>query len=186
MTELAIALLAERPSDDAAIERLVARTFGPGRFARTAYRLREDNPHRLDLSFTAHIGTMLVGSVRLTPIMVGEVAALLLGPLTVEPPFRSHGIGRRLVERALAAARGEAGRPGAARLVLLVGDEPYYGRLGFSRVPPGQVSLPGPVDPHRVLVCPLDGIDIGEVTGPVWKDAAWLAATAGAAIAAAG
>lgn len=165
MTELSIALLNETPADDAAIERLVARTFGPGRFARTAYRLREGNPHRRDLSFTAHIGTMLVGSVRLTPILIGETPALLLGPLTVEPPFRSHGIGRRLVERAL-----EAAKAGGATLVLLVGDEPYYSRMGFKRVPPGKVMLPGPVDPRRVLLCALDGTAVEEVRGQVRKD----------------
>lgn len=164
MTELSITLLTERPADDAAIERLVARTFGPGRFARTAYRLRENNPHRRDLSFTAYIGTMLVGSVRLTPILIGETPALLLGPLTVEPPFRSHGIGRRLVERSLEAARADG-----ARLLLLVGDEPYYGRMGFKGVPHGQVSLPGPVDPARVLVCVLDGTPMEAVRGPVRK-----------------
>lgn len=167
MTELSITVLTEKPSDDAAIERLVARTFGPGRYARTAYRLREGNPHRLDLSFTAYIGTMLVGSVRLTPITIGKDAALLLGPLTVEPPFRSHGIGRRLVERCLEAARAQFDREDAARLVLLVGDEPYYGRMGFRRVPHGQVSLPGPVDPARVLVCPLDDTPLEAVRGPV-------------------
>jgi predicted N-acetyltransferase YhbS len=165
MTELSIALIHETPAHDAAIERLVARTFGPGRFARTAYRLREGNPHRRDLSFTAHIGTMLVGSVRLTPILIGPTPALLLGPLTVEPPFRSHGIGRRLVERSLEAAK-EAG----ATLVLLVGDEPYYGRMGFHRVSPDKVTLPGPVDPRRVLLCALDGTEIASVSGPVRKD----------------
>ncbi|QIB32795.1 GNAT family N-acetyltransferase [Ancylobacter pratisalsi] len=169
MTELSITTLPEKPSDDAAIERLVTRTFGPGRFARTAFRLREGNPHRRDLSFTAYIGTMLVGSVRLTPITIGEMKALLLGPLTVEPPFRSHGIGRRLVDCALEAARAETG-PDAARLVMLVGDEPYYGRMGFQRVPPGKVSLPGPVDPHRVLVCPLDDTPLDQVVGAVRKD----------------
>ena len=51
-----------------AIERLHERTFGPGRYAKTAYRLREGADHRLDLSFTARIGTLLVGSVRLSPI----------------------------------------------------------------------------------------------------------------------
>lgn len=162
MTELSISVLTEKPADDAAIERLVARTFGPGRFARTAYRLREGNPHRLDLSFTAYIGTMLVGSVRLTPITIGDDAALLLGPLTVEPPFRSHGIGRRLVDRSLEAAQAQG-----ARLVLLVGDEPYYGRMGFKRVPQGQVSLPGPVDPARVLVCTLDDTPLEAVRGAV-------------------
>lgn len=169
MTELSISLLPETPADDAAIERLIARTFGPGRYARSAFRLRENNPHRHDLSFTASIGTMLVGSVRLTPIRIGALPALLLGPLTVEPPFRSHGIGRRLVERALEAAKAALAEEGAARLVLLVGDEPYYGRMGFQRVPRGQVSLPGPVDPARVLVCPLDATPMDAVRGPVRK-----------------
>lgn len=169
MTELSISLLPETPADDAAIERLIARTFGPGRYARSAFRLREGNPHRHDLSFTASIGTMLVGSVRLTPIVIGALPALLLGPLTVEPPFRSHGIGRRLVERALEAAKAALAEEGAARLVLLVGDEPYYGRMGFQRVPRGQVSLPGPVDPARVLVCPLDATPMDAVRGPVRK-----------------
>ena len=36
-------------------------------------------------------------------------------------------------------------------LVLLVGDMPYYGRFGFNPVPPGQITLPGPVDPARLL-----------------------------------
>lgn len=175
MTELSISLLPETPADDAAIERLIARTFGPGRYARSAFRLRENNPHRHDLSFTASIGTMLVGSVRLTPILIGTVPALLLGPLTVEPPFRSHGIGRRLVERALEAAKAALAEEGAARLVLLVGDEPYYGRMGFQRVPRGQVSLPGPVDPARVLVCPLDATPMDAVRGPVRKAFAPLA-----------
>ncbi|MBS7540587.1 GNAT family N-acetyltransferase [Ancylobacter lacus] len=165
MTDLSISILPETPADDAAIERLVARTFGPGRYARTAFRLREGNPHRRDLSFTASIGTMLVGSVRLTPIFIGPAPALLLGPLTVEPPFRSHGIGRRLVERSLAAAK-EAG----AGLVLLVGDEPYYGRMGFRHVARGAVRLPGPVDPNRVLICPLDGRDVASVEGMVAPD----------------
>jgi predicted N-acetyltransferase YhbS len=38
------------------------------------------------------------------------------------------------------------------RLVMLVGDEPYYGRVGFKRIAPGRVMLPGPVDPLRLLI----------------------------------
>ena len=95
----------ETPNDAKAIERLHERTFGPGRFVLTAARLREQVGHRLDLSFTARIGTLLVGSVRQLPVCIGDTPALMLGPLTVEPPFRSHGIGRALMERALAEAR---------------------------------------------------------------------------------
>lgn len=164
MTDLSVTILAETPDDGAAIDRLDERTFGPGRYARTAYRIRENARHSLELSFTARVGTLMVGSIRLTPIRIGETPALLLGPLTVEPPFRDRGIGRLLIERALDQAR-KAGH----RLVVLVGDEPYYGRMGFKRIPKGRAVMPGPVDPARLLVCELsegafDGVG-GEI-GP--------------------
>src|SRR5579862_6026472 len=126
MSEASLTILAERPNDAEAIERLHERTFGPGRFARSAFRIREGKGHALALSFTARIGTLLVGSVRLTPARIGETPALLLGPLTIEPPFRGRGIGLALMQRALAVAKA-----GGQRLVVLVGDEPYYAKAGF-------------------------------------------------------
>src|SRR5712692_9361169 len=98
MTELSLTILPETADDALAIDRLHERTFGPGRYARSAYRIREGRGHLLALSFTARIGSLLVGSVRLTPICSGETPALLLGPLTVEPPFRARGIGLKLIE----------------------------------------------------------------------------------------
>ena len=150
MTELSLVLEPETPADGESILRLNERVFGPGRFARTAYRLRETTPADLSLSFVARVGTLLVGANAMTPILIGSTPALLLGPLIVEPVFRSQGIGEALVTRSLEAAR-DAG----ARLVILVGDEPYYARMGFKRVPPGRVTLPGPVDPARLLYCEL-------------------------------
>ena len=64
MNELSLTILPETKSDSQAIERLHERTFGPGRFVLTAYRLREHVDHLLDLSYTARIGTLLDGSVR--------------------------------------------------------------------------------------------------------------------------
>jgi predicted N-acetyltransferase YhbS len=169
MSDLAVTILPETADDALAIERLHERTFGPGRYARTAYRVREQLQHRYDLSFTARIGTLLVGSVRSTPVRIGETGALLLGPLTIEPPFRERGIGRALIDRALAAARAEG-----HRLVVLVGDEPYYGSSGFKRIPKGTVTMPGPVDPARLLVAELvDGAFAG-VSGAIRPD--WDAA----------
>src|SRR5579864_4691468 len=104
MTDLAPIILPESRQDARAIERLHERTFGPGRYARTAFRIREGAEHLAELSFTARVGTLLVGSVRLTPIRVGDTKALLLGPLTVEPPFRGRGIGLALIKRALDTA----------------------------------------------------------------------------------
>jgi predicted N-acetyltransferase YhbS len=150
MSELSLTILPETADDALAIERLHERTFGPGRYARSAFRIREGRGHLAELSFTARIGSLLVGSVRLTPIAIGETPALLLGPLTVEPPFRQRGVGRALIARALKDAK-TAGH----KLVVLVGDEPFYGKSGFKRIPKGQVKFPGPVDPARLLVAEL-------------------------------
>jgi predicted N-acetyltransferase YhbS len=165
MNDISFAILPETLSDALAIERLHERTFGPGRYAKSAYRLREQVPHGLDVSFTARIGTLLVGSVRLSPVRIGETKALLLGPLTVEPVFRERGVGQALIERALQEARAKG-----HRLVILVGDEPYYGKCGFKRVPPGRAVMPGPVDPGRLLVAELvDGAFEG-VSGSIRPD----------------
>jgi predicted N-acetyltransferase YhbS len=162
MNELSLTILPEAPDDAEAIDHLVERTFGPGRFAKSAYRIREQVTHALELSFTARVGTLLVGSVRLSPVRIGATPALLLGPLTVEPPFRARGIGQVLIERALAEARDKG-----HRLVILVGDEPYYGKAGFKRVPKGQVKMPGPVDPARLLVAELAPGAFDGVSGTV-------------------
>ena len=165
MSNLSLTILAETANDSQAIERLHERTFGPGRFVLSAYRIREHVDHLLDLSFTARIGTLLVGSVRQLPVVIGDTRALLLGPLTVEPPFRSRGVGRALLERALrdAKAKGHG-------LVLLLGDEAYYRRAGFKVVPQGRATMPGPVDYSRLLVAELiDGAFDG-VPGAIRPD----------------
>ena len=165
MSDLSLTITPEKPQDAQAIERLLERTFGPGRFVLSAYRLREQVDPLLDLSFTAYIGTLLVGSIRQLPICIGDTKALLLGPLTVEPPFRDRGVGRALIERALAQAKADG-----HRLVVLVGDEPYYGKCGFKPIPPGRAVMPGPVDPARLLVCELSEGAFAEVGGPIRPD----------------
>jgi predicted N-acetyltransferase YhbS len=152
------------PDDLVAIDRLDARAFGPGRFAKTAYRLREGVEPDWNLSFVARIGTLVVGANRVTPIVCGGAPALLLGPLTVEPAFRSRGLGEALVMKSLDAAR-KAGHS----LVLLVGDAPYYERLGFRGVPKDQLIMPGPVDPERVLCCELQAGALTAMKGKITR-----------------
>ena len=150
MTQLTLDIRHEAPADAAAIERLHERAFVPGRFARTAFRLREGVPPLAELSFTALVGTLLVGSVRMNAVVAGSAPALVLGPLTVDPSFENRGIGGALTLRAM-----EAARAAGHALVFLVGDEPYYARFGFAPVPDGAVAMPGPVDPRRFLVSEL-------------------------------
>jgi predicted N-acetyltransferase YhbS len=165
MSDLAFTILTETPDDAGPIERLHERTFGPGRYARTAYRIREKLGHRLDLSYTARVGTLLVGSVRVTAVRIGDTPALLLGPLTIEPPFRDRGIAKAMMARALNDARQKG-----HKLVVLVGDEPYYKRVGFKRAPGGQVKLDGPVDPARILYCELVEGAFKDVSGTIRPD----------------
>ena len=160
-------VIIERPEHARAVEVLVDRAFGPGRFAKSSERLREGNRKLDDCSFVAlsnergHDGRV-IGSVRLWPVTVGGVPVAFLGPLAVDATERSHGLGQALVEAACAAAA-KAGW----RAVLLVGDAPYFARVGFSAAPAAQASMPGPADQRRVLVKALvEGGDAGLV-GPI-------------------
>jgi predicted N-acetyltransferase YhbS len=155
----------ERPSDAPAVEALQRITFGPGAFARAAFRVREQAPHDPALSFVTERDGELIGSVRLTPIRVGERPGLLLGPLVVDPTYKGLGYGKALVRHAVAEARG-AGHA----FIVLVGDEPYYGPLGFKRLPPKRVTLPAPVDPARLLVTELKPGAARGLTGMVRGD----------------
>ena len=137
---------AERPEDAPLVDALNKAAFGPGRFAKSAYRLREGVSHLEALSFVAIEKRALKGSVRFWPVAIGGHKVLMLGPLAVTQEQRGRGIGVALMERGLDEARAQG-----YDAVILVGDEPYYARVGFAKLPPGRVVFPGPVDAARVL-----------------------------------
>lgn len=129
----------EAPADAAAVEGLVLAAFGPGRFAKTAERLRERA--RVAAGFVVREDGRVIGSVRLWAITVGGQPAVFLGPIAVSTASRRAGLGADLVQACIDHA-GEAG-------ILLVGDLGYFGRFGFRPAP--EVRLAGPVDQGRVL-----------------------------------
>lgn len=139
-------------ADDAqAVSSLHAHVFGPGRFARTAYRVREQRGGACvqvsPFCQAAVLGNRLIASVTMTPIRIGTAGdCLLLGPLAVHPEFAGLGFGRGLVAAAI-----EAAKPTGIKAIILVGDQSYYGRFGFKRVAPGHITFPGPVDQGRIL-----------------------------------
>ena len=140
-----VALAADQP----ATEHLLDLTFGLSRSAKTSYRLREGNTAIEGLSLvTCETGFGLTGAISFWPLKIGEagIDALLLGPLAVHPDRQNIGIGRALMRTGLDKAKALG-----HRLVILVGDAPYYARVGFKKVPHGQIELPGPVDPERLL-----------------------------------
>ena len=157
----------EQPADATRVEALNAESFGPGRFAKSAYRLREGVDPIAALSFVA-VETLvdgseaLRGSVRFWPIKVGGHEELLLGPLAVQSSQRGRGIGIALMQAGIAAAQ-----QGPWRGILLVGDEPYYAKVGFSRLPPGRVKFPGPVDQNRILGLSLKAGELLTLSGQI-------------------
>jgi predicted N-acetyltransferase YhbS len=148
------AIRAQRASDVAAREALLDACFGANRHLRTCQRLRDGRAPAEGLAFCAvrQDGEKgrLVGTLRLWHVSAGDVPALVLGPLAVDPSCREFGVGAALMRQALAAA--EAAGHGA---VILLGDAPYYARFGFSAQKTGELSLPGPFERDRLLALEL-------------------------------
>lgn len=154
------------PDDLIEVAKLHERVFGPGRYARTAYRVREGRSKAKPVSPYCRavvLGNTLIGALIMTEAHIGgEGGVALLGPIAVDQTFASQGYGRRMISEAL-----EAARAGGERLVILVGDAPYYQRLGFNPVPPGQITLPGPVNPTRLLAAELQPGALAQFRGLV-------------------
>jgi predicted N-acetyltransferase YhbS len=151
------------PADDQYVEDLQAIAFGPGRFARTAFRVRERFPIDPTLSMIGEIDGERGGSVWMTPISVGGIDGYMLGPLATHPDFRKRGLGKMLAKEVsrIALERGEGS------FVMLVGDRDYYCPLGWVPTVPGAVVFPGPVDPTRVLVYSHDPSLAVRLAGPI-------------------
>jgi predicted N-acetyltransferase YhbS len=149
--------------DDQFVEDLQALAFGPGRFARTAFRVRERFPIDTSLSMIGEINGERGGSVWMTPVSVGGVDGYMLGPLATHPDFRKRGLGKMLAREVtrIALERGEGS------FVLLVGDQDYYCPLGWQPTTPNAILWPGPVDPNRVLLYSHDKTLATTLAGPI-------------------
>ena len=159
-------LLRERPRDAEAIEEMTAAAFGPDRFHKTVYRLREDVPRLKDLCFVClDQKGRLVASIRNWPVMINEKwPAVILGPLAIAPELRGLGYGKALMWHAMAQARMQ----GHSRIIL-VGDPEYYNQFGFRRDLALNLQLPGWVEERRFLALELVAGSMIGVHGMVGK-----------------
>ncbi len=146
-----------------AVDRLIDDAFGPGRYAKTAERLREGNRAVADLSLVAVGSEVLLGAVRVWPVQISGTLGYFLGPIAVAPSARRNGVGQALVREALTRAT-HLGQ--GAGFMLLVGEGSFFGPLGFEVVPAG-VTLPGPVAAHRVFWTQLTTDEISSLRGQV-------------------
>jgi predicted N-acetyltransferase YhbS len=151
------------PEDDGFVEELQALAFGPGRFARTAFRVRERYEIDATLSLIAEVDGVPCGSVWMTPISIDGIDGYMLGPLATHPDYRRRGVGKMLAREVtrIALERGEG------RFVLLIGDRDYYCPLGWVPTTLGAIQFPGPVDPARVLLYSDDPTLAVRLAGPI-------------------
>ncbi len=168
-------LIAERPECVGEIEAVLDRAFGPGRHAKTSARVRERGAmaepalSRVALNDAGEV----VGVCRIWRIAASretpEAPLFFLGPLAVDPGAQAVGLGLALTRDAVAACRAVGGAG-----IVLVGAERFFRPLGFTLVPPGRLTLPGPFDPARWLWLELKpgGLDkaAGEICGPRRRD----------------
>ncbi len=139
-------------------DQLVARVFGPGRYAKSAYRLREQSCEGAGVCFIAlkkDEPNKMIGCVRLTPVMLHtaysrEEKFYLLGPIAVDADFQGRGAGSVLMKAAIDFVDDPSV---AIREIILVGDEAYYTRFGFKRAASERkIIFPGPADANRILI----------------------------------
>lgn len=157
----AVAIIADDARHDAAVDALMDAAFGPGRFAKTAERVRErSSPWRAG-SRLAFAGDVLVGACRLWRVQAGG-RALFLGPIAVSSTFRSGGLGRRLVAACEAAAVA-ASHPA----IILIGERSFFGPLGYETLPAGRIDLPGPGVGGKLLWKALRPGGLDQLNGPL-------------------
>lgn len=170
-------------SDHDAIETLLDVAFGLDRRTKSSYRLREGNVAVPGLSLVARDPAgKLAGTISFWPLSIGEAGspALLLGPLAVDPGHQGLGIGLALMREGLQRAQAQG-----HGLVILVGDEPYYSKVGFHKLPHGLLIMPGPVNPDRFLYRELKPHALDGVSGvvlPPFRHAEHLAGLAALAV----
>ena len=158
------------PPDHAEVETLLDLAFGGSRRTKTSYRLREGNTAADGLSLvTREDGFGITGSISFWPLIIGEsqTPAILLGPLAIHPERQNQGLGKVLLHESLARSRAWG-----HKLIILIGDAPYYLKSGFQYVPRGQIDMPGPIDPKRLLYLDLVPGALVEAQGlalPPWR-----------------
>lgn len=159
-----VVIAQETPADLWQVEALYDLSFAPGREALSSYRLRDGRPPEAELCLVARDDyDVVVGAIRFWRILIGQepesASALLLGPIAVHPIRQGEGLGALLMGESLAKAQALGWR-----IVVLIGDAPYYGRFGFEPAA-DTIGFPPPTNPKRILAKPLTPGALDGVSG---------------------
>ena len=137
--------------DNDKIIKLLHKSFGPGRFVRSVYRLREKNDRDTEFSYIYELNNQILSSISYYKTFLNnDINGLLLGPLAVDPEHRGKGYGVELVKYTIALIK----KTTAYDFILVIGDYHYYEKFGFKKIN-NTFSFYGPVNSEKVLILPL-------------------------------
>jgi len=146
-----------------AIDSLLDAAFGADRRGRTAYLIRQGMEWLPELSFgIADADGMLIASLQSWPVGLhtlpgGQLPLIMVGPVAVAPDLQGGGLGRKLMDAAVEAARAQGSEP-----LMMIGDPEYYGRFwGFTADDTGGWDAPGAFERRRLLALSVDGRPVG-------------------------
>lgn len=140
------------------VEQLLDAAFGSDRRQRTAYKIRQGTDWLDALSFAVlddenyMAGIIQVWPVALTDKENRRFPLLMVGPVAVMPNLQRAGYGKGLMTASLGAIDAPARQGGTVLPQVMIGDEEYYGRWGFSPRHTLHWQCPGPWQPERLLL----------------------------------
>jgi predicted N-acetyltransferase YhbS len=162
-----VELSKQTAADNAEIETLMGKAFGPARHKRSVWLLRS-GPPIADLSLVLRKSGAMLASLRFWEVQLEKQAVLLLGPLAVQPDLRGQGYGQHIVKEGLARAKAVGKWP----LVLVSGEPEYYPKFGFVPAVPYQLEWPGFVEPERLQLLELHRGALAALRPPLLVQAA--------------
>lgn len=156
----------ERADDERELAALIDAAFGDSVTSVFTARIRASAGYVPELTFVAEEDGELLGFTMLSYVRAGEHDVLILTPMAVRPDRQREGIGKRVVQAAIAAAeaRGES-------VVLVEGVPSYYPQFGFRSASELGFGRPDARIPEAAwMALPLTGWDPAVAAPVVYPD----------------
>jgi len=149
---------AEQADDVAAIREVNRQAFGQDEEGRIVDALRINGAAALSL--VAIDDGAVVGHIMFSPLSVGPMVGVGLGPMAVTPSHQRQGIGSRLVEAGI-----DRLRRAACPFIIVIGHPSFYPRFGFQPAASYGVTCEWDVPADVLMVNILDPNVAGNLRG---------------------
>lgn len=148
----------ELPVDIPAVRELNKRAFEQDQEANIVDALRANGA--VSLSLVATLNGHVIGHIMYSPLDVGPLMGVGLGPMAVLPEHQRQGVGSKLIQAGNRQLK-DAGCP----FIVVVGHADYYPRFGFRPARPLGIRCEWEVPDNAFLLLVLDPAKMRGVAG---------------------